>query len=192
MEGSAEILIKNMVCPRCIKVVKESIEKIDLEVLSIQLGRATIKNSKGPIDLISIKRILEAEGFELLENKNSILVEKIKSSMIDLIYNQRIENVKIKFSDFISKETGKDYHYLSTVFSSVQKVTIERYFILQKIERAKELLSYNELSLGEIALKLGYSSISHFSNQFKRIIGVSPIQFRRDGSQNREFIDQLN
>ena len=184
--------VKNMVCSRCIKVVKEDMNKLGLEVENIQLGQVTIKNSHGEINIDAVKDILLSEGFEILEDKNALLKEEIKTAIINLIYSGKIEDLHIKLSDYLANHLNKDYHFLSTVFSTLENSTIEKYYILLKIERAKELLSYNELSLGEISRKLGYSNISHFSNQFRRITGEAPTHYRKDTVSKRKFIDQVN
>lgn len=186
---STKLHVKNMVCPRCIKVLREDMEKLGLIVENIQLGEVIVK---GPIEINAIKDILLSEGFELLEDKNALMVENIKSTIIGLIYSGDIENIHIKISDYLASTLNKDYHFLSTVFSTVERITLERYFILQKIERAKELLSYDELSLSEISRKLGYSNIAHFSNQFRRIVDMSPTQYRKTDRSQRKFIDQIN
>lgn len=191
MEETTELLIKNMVCPRCIRVIKEDMEKLGLEVVSIRLGNVTVRPLSGSVAISAIKASLEREGFELLEDKQALIVENIKKVTISRIYSGDIENSKSKFSEYISEAVGKDYHYLSTVFSSVEHMTIEKYFILQKIERAKELLSYNELSASEIARKLGYSSSPHFSTQFKQVTGMPPSKYRKDTFYARKFIDQV-
>jgi AraC family transcriptional regulator len=184
--------VKNMVCSRCIKVVRESLQGIGLTVEDIQLGIVTVRADSGPVHLPAIRAVLEPEGFELLEDKQAILVEKIKTTVIQLIYSGDIETLRVNFSDYISGVVEKDYHSISTLFSTLEHITLERYLIRQKIERAKELLSYNDLHLNEIARQLGYRSISHFSNQFRRIVGCSPRQYRTGGFAGRNFIDQLS
>lgn len=191
MQETSEILIKNMVCSSCIKVIRNNLEELGLEVITIVLGKAKIRNLSGRIDLEAVKSALESEGFELLENKQAAIIEKVKLAIIDFVYSDKIEKVRLKFSDYITTTVEKDYNYVSTIFSTSESVTIEKYFILQKIERAKELLSYNELSLSDIAKKLGYSSISHFSNQFKSIVGVSPKLYRKEGLEDRKSITDL-
>ncbi|CAN5920099.1 hypothetical protein BH24BAC1_BH24BAC1_08620 [soil metagenome] len=180
-----------MVCPRCIKVVREDLEKLGLEVMQVELGEAVVKTPKGVIDLAAIRETLQSEGFALLEDKLAVVVEKIKAATILLIYSGDLENRTVRFSEYISEAVGKDYHTISTVFSSAEHVTIEKYCILQKVERAKELFSDREQSFNEIARKLGYSSSAHFSNQFKQITGQSPTEFRKNPSSPRKSIDQI-
>lgn len=183
--------IKNMVCPRCIKVVREDLEKMGLEVIRVELGEATVRSHDGTINISDIKEVLEREGFELLEDKQAITIQHVKTAIIKLIYSDQIEEMKVKVSEYITEEVGKDYHHISMVFSAVEHITLERFFILRKIERAKELLSYNELSSGEISRKLGYSIIARFSNQFKQITGYSPLILKmRTDLKNRRPIDK--
>jgi len=185
--------IKNMVCPRCIKVVREDLAKLGLAVVSIQLGQVVVRHPDTPPDRVAIQKILESEGFELLEDKQAMLVENIKTVIIQLIYSGAIGHQTGNFSGYLSEALHKDYHSISVAFSAAMGITVEKYVILQKVERAKELLSYDELSLGTLAHKLGYSSIAHFSNQFKRITGISPAKYRKNSldGQNRNFIDQI-
>lgn len=185
--------IKNMVCPRCIKVVREDLEKLGLEVVTIQLGQVVVRSRTAEIDRATVQKVLESEGFELLEDRQAVLVEGIKTVVIELIYSGAIEHLKGNFSEYLSQTLHKDYHSISVAFSAAMGLTVEKYFILQKVERAKELLSYDELTLSALAHKLGYSSIAHFSNQFKQITGISPTTYRKNSldAQNRKFIDGL-
>ncbi len=180
-----------MVCPRCIKVVREELEKIGLQPISVNLGVAELKNDQ-QLPLLKIKEILDQNGFELLQDKNSALVEKIKGSIIDLIYGNKLQNFHENLSHYLSRDLGKDYSTLTNLFSSVEGLTIEKYFILQKIERVKELLVYNELTLSEIADRLGYSSVQALSNQFKKITGLNPTYFKHIGLEKRKGIDSIN
>ncbi len=183
--------IKNMVCPRCIKVVREDLEKLGLEVMQVELGEAVVKTQKRAINLAAIRETLQSEGFALLEDKLAVVVEKIKAATIALVYSGDLGNRTVRFSEYISEAVGKDYHTISSVFSSAEHVTIEKYCILQKVERAKELFSDREQSFNEIARKLGYSSSAHFSNQFRQITGQSPTEFRKNPSSPRKSIDQI-
>lgn len=137
------------------------------------------------------KKILEENGFELLMDKNARLVEQVKIVVINLIYQNQLEHLNKNFSEVIAHEIGKDYSNLSNLFSSVERITIEKYIILQKIERVKELLVYEELSLGEIAYRLGYSSVQHLSGQFKSVTGLTPSHFKSVKNQRRNVIDQV-
>lgn len=185
--NSSHLYIKNMVCNRCIKVVKEELEKLGLEVRDIKLGEARVKAND--ISLAKIQKALEENGFELLEDKHAILIDRIKTIIIELTHHNRSGKIKGNFSDYLSKETGKDYHFLSHLFSSTEGITIEKYAIHQRIEKAKELLMYGELTLSEISYELDYSSVGHLSSQFKQVTGMSPSAFKKLGSRNT--LDQV-
>jgi YesN/AraC family two-component response regulator len=183
--------IKNMVCPRCIKTVKHELEKLGYETTIEGLGSATIKHSNSEPDFNRIKQVLENEGFELLRDKNSILIDELKTAIINLIFSGDLAEMNINLSTYLSKILNHDYSYLSHLFSSVEGMTIEKYFILQKIERTKELLIYNQLTLSEIAYELGYSNVQYLSTQFKGITGMSPSKFKSNLNQSRSSIDKL-
>lgn len=186
-----ELYIKNMVCNRCIKVVKDELIKMGLTVEKIELGKVEISSPKYSPDLTQIKNVLEANGFELLEDKKAKVVEKIKNLVIELIYSDKLEFLPTTFSSYLEKKLAKDYSSLSNLFSSVENITIEKYIINQKIERVKELLVYNELTLSEIAFRLGYSSVQHLSNQFKKNTGLTPSHFKKIKELKRNPIDML-
>ena len=185
------LTIKNMVCNRCIKVVKEELEKLNLDVRSIILGEAVVGGDEKDLPMSKIKNVLTENGFELIEDKKAKIIEQIKITIIDFIYSD-VEFEKDKnISKILEKKIGYDYNYLSTLFSSIENITIEHYFILQKIERAKELLKYGELTLSEIAYQLGYSSVQHLSNQFKKVTGLTASQFKDLTTQERKPIDKI-
>lgn len=179
-----------MVCPRCIKVVKEELTKMDIEPISVQLGVVEVDAAK-KLPLPEISRVMEENGFELLQDKNSALVEKIKGSIIDLVYSGKLSAFNENLSRYLAHTLAKDYSTLASLFSSIEGITIEKFFILQKIERVKELLVYNELTLSEIAWQLGYSSVQALSNQFKKITGLNPTYFKQIGLEKRKSIDDL-
>jgi AraC family transcriptional regulator len=185
------IFVKNMVCPRCIKAVKAVLETLGMEVVDVQLGVAHVKSAISSKELEAIRQMLEQDGFELLGDKDTIVVEKVKTAIIDLIYSGAIENISINFSSYIAEKVGKDYHYISSIFSASEHITIEKYFILQKIERVKELISYNDSSIGQIADQLGYSSIAHLSSQFKNIVGCTPSKFKKNIIDSRRPINEI-
>ncbi len=186
------LYIKNMVCNRCIKVVKEELEKIGVTIKNISLGEVETELSTEILPLVKIKEVLEKNGFELIENKKAKAVEKIKSFLIKTIYeNETVISETHKYSQLIEKELGLDYNYLSSLFSAQESITIEQYIILQKIERAKELLKYGELTLSEISYKLGYSSVQHLSNQFKKITGFTASQFKSMTKNMRKPLDKI-
>ncbi|MFQ6609274.1 MAG: helix-turn-helix domain-containing protein [Fidelibacterota bacterium] len=185
------IYIKNMVCDRCIRVVKEEFENLGLVVDNIKLGQVTIANPESIKDIQTIEKMLLKNGFEILKDSKAQTIENIKTEIIKLIQSDEMEELNINVSDYISEKVGRDYPYLSHLFSSVESITIEKYFILQRIERVKELLVYNELSLTEIAYKLGYSNVQYLSNQFKKITGLSPSHFKQLKRNQRKTLDNV-
>jgi AraC family transcriptional regulator len=172
-------------------VVKEELEKLHLSIAAIKLGEVTVNQEEKEIDFVGLKKALEENGFELLYDKKALLIEKIKNVIIEIIHQTKQVDVHINFSHLIEKEVGKDYHYLSSLFSSIEGITIEKYIILQRIERAKELLVYNELNFSEIAFKLAYSSVQHFSSQFKKVTGLTPSEFKKLNDKNRKPLDHI-
>lgn len=180
-----------MVCPRCIRVVRDELEKLAIPVSHIELGKVI---SPEPIDeakRLAVKTVLEENGFELIDDKKSLLIESIKTLVIQKIHHSEENFGNINTSDFLSEKLGYDYSYLSHLFSSVEGITIEKYIILQKIEKVKELLVYDELNLNEISYKLGYSSAQHLSNQFKKVTGLTPSHFKKLKENRRKPLDQV-
>lgn len=190
MVSEKTLLIKNMVCSRCIKVVREELQKLGLEVLSIELGEVRIRAEHFPLD--KIKNVLEENGFELIEDRKAAIINRIKSLIIELVYSDRLENIGMNISEYLEQNLNTDYQHLSSLFSSVENITIEHFVILQKVERAKELLKYNELTLSEIAYRLGYSSVQHLSSQFRKVTGFTASEFKSLTSNYRKPIDKLN
>ena len=178
-----------MVCSRCIRVVRDELIQFGLDVIDVQLGKVIL--AKIPQNLKKLNNHLKLNGFELLEDKNAKIVESIKSQILELIYSNSLEEMEINLSQYLAKHLGKDYSTLSKLFSDIESITIEKYFILNKVERVKELMVYNELTLSEIAYKLGYSSVQHLSNQFKKTTGLSPSHFNKS-KQSRRPLDALN
>ncbi len=185
-----KLYIKNMVCSRCKMVVKSELEKAGLEPVSVELGEVEIKednidNVKGPL-LDSLQSL----GFDLIDDKRSRIIEKIKNVIIDQVHHHD-NNAKSNLSDVLIAELPYDYNYLSNLFSDIEGTTIEKYFIAQKIEKVKELLVYDELTLSEIALRLNYSSVAYLSNQFKKVTGLTPSHFRQVGENKRKTLDEV-
>lgn len=183
------IFIKNMVCPRCIKVVRDELLKAGFEVRTVELGSAVITKENGEKKLL--EKILSENGFELLEEKAARLINEIKLFIIDYIRNGKIEDDNIKLSLRLEEYFGKEYGYLSHLFSSSENSTLEKYIIGQKIELAKEWLVYDELSLSEISWKLGYKNVSYLSSQFKQLTGFSPTEFKKLKDHKRKTLDSL-
>ena len=179
-----------MVCNRCKMVVKEELIKFKLHPLAVELGEVEIKDELDPIRKKKLNEVLHQVGFELIDDKKSRLIEKIKNTIVKLIYYSDDE-LKTNFSEHISSLLHHDYSYLSNLFTEVEGITIEKYFISQKIEKVKELLMYDELSLSEIAFKLNYSSVSYLSKQFKKVTGLTPSHFKQLKEKKRKPIDEL-
>ena len=191
MKKEYTIYIKNMVCNRCIMAVDGVFKELNYPVTDIKLGEVSFLVEQGEPDFKFIDDKLRSLGFELIEDKKVKLVEKIKALVVNMIHHQITNDLKVNYSDYIARETGKDYHYLSNLFSEKENITIEKYIILQKIEKVKELLVYDELSLSEIAWQLQYSSTAHLSKQFKQITGFTPTQFKNLKEHNRHPLDEI-
>lgn len=176
---------------RCVKVVDEELTKLGLEIESIELGRVILVDTPSAAQLKDIKTCLEDNGFELIDEKKNQLIDQIKTLIIELVHYDKYKAESVNNSDFLAQETGYDYSYLSSLFSSTEGVSIERYIIHQKIEKVKELLIYDELSLKEIAFQLNYSSAQHLSNQFKKVVGSSPSQFKASKENKRQALDNV-
>ena len=185
----AKIYIKNMVCNRCVLVVKQELEKLNLESLQIALGEVDFLEPPGEKELGQLNQRLTAVGFELLDDEKQKQIEVIKNLLIQKVQQGKIEE-HFSLSEFLSKSLNKDYTLITRLFSEVESITIEHFFILQKIEKVKEWLKYNEFTLSEIAWKLGYSSVAHLSSQFKKITGLTPTNFKNLGGK-RKSIDNV-
>jgi AraC-like DNA-binding protein len=179
-----------MVCGRCEVAVKAELEKMELPVISIQLGEIELSRELAEDETESLADNLKNLGFELLKDEISKTIWQIKNLVIHLVH-YRNENIKINLSTYISEELSQDYSTLSKLFSEREGITIGHYFIAQKIEKAKELLVYNELSLSEIADQLNYSNVAHLSNQFKKVTGFTPTHFKKLEQNTRKQIDSL-
>ena len=184
--------IKNMVCPRCIKVVKDEFEKLKIPVESVELGKVTTPFELNAEKTKAVQKVLEENGFELIDDRKSKLIDSIKTLIIQKIHHSKDNNIQsINSSDYISGELGYDYSYLSNLFSSVEGITIEKYIINQKIEKVKELLVYDELTLNEISYQLAYSSVQHLSSQFKKVTGLTPSHFKKLKENKRKPLDSV-
>lgn len=185
-----KIYIKNMVCNRCIMVVKNELERMGYKPVSLTLGEVEIEKEINRNEKAAINSHLQTFGFELIDDKKSKLIGQIKSLIIELVHNQNSQ-LKANLSDLLSSKLHHDYTYLSNIFSEVEGLTIEKYFIAQKIEKVKELLVYDELSLSEIAFQLNYSSVAHLSNQFKKVTGLTPSHFKNIKVYKRKPLDEV-
>jgi len=179
-----------MVCDRCKWVVKTELEKLGHQVMVVSLGEVELHDEPSAGQLEAIEQKLQEFGFELISDKSSVLIEQIKTLIIELVrHPSAIENQNL--SQYLSRQLHKDYSTLSKLFSEVSGITIEQYFILQKIEKVKELIVYDELNLTQIADELGYSSVAHLSNQFKKITGLTPRHFKELKHKQRNSLDEI-
>jgi AraC-like DNA-binding protein len=184
--------IRNMVCDRCIRAVREELTHLGLEVRAVELGSAQVAPGTKPIDLVQIRRVLAENGFELIEDKRRKTIEAVKIEIVKLVHRSPDgKSRRPRLSTHLAAVVGQDYHALSTLFSSTEGITIEQFFILQRIERAKELLKYGEKNLSEISWDLGYSSVQHLSNQFRQVTGMTPTAFRTIGKGKRKPLDKV-
>lgn len=182
--------IKNMVSLRCKMLVREEIERIGLHFVNVDLGWVEILEDISTQDYSKLNLNLQKSGLEILDDNQSILIERIKNVIIAMVHHSD-EIPKVNYSDFLSEKLNYDYTYLSNMFSEVQQTTIQNFIIIHKIERAKELLIYDELSLSEIANKLNYSSSGHLSNQFKKVTGISPSYFKLLKDKQRQYLENI-
>lgn len=182
--------IKNMVCNRCKMVVKAELEKLGFKPLLVELGEVTLAENITADDKIKISGQLTHFGFELLEDKKTQVAEQIKTAIINLVHYTK-EPLKINLSTYLSEQLKQEYSSLSSVFSELENQTIEKYFIAQKIEKAKEMLTYGELTLSEIAFQLNYSSVAHLSAQFKKVTGITPSAYKATSKENRKTLDEV-
>lgn len=189
--------IKHMVCDRCVMVVREQLEKAGFAPSDVQLGEVTFDKDLTAAEQEKVKEILEPLGFGIIDDKKHLAVEKIKQAIISLVHQDSLtgqdnaDGLRTNLSDYLSEKLGFDYKYLSSTFSDEENVTIEQYFIAQKVERVKELLVYGELTLTEIAYRMNYSSVAYLSAQFKRVTGFTPSEFRKIKGDRRRAIDKI-
>ena len=179
-----------MVSLRCKMVVKEQLNTLGIKYLSINLGQVELMEPINPVDREKIRTALLKSGLELMDDKKSILIEKIKGIVVEMIHYED-ELPKVNFSDHLSKKLNYSYTYLANLFSETEGTTIEHFIIIHKIERVKELIIYDELNLTEIAYKLHYSSVSHLSNQFRKITGLTPSFFKSLKDKKRSNLENM-
>ncbi|MFD1186409.1 helix-turn-helix domain-containing protein [Pontibacter rugosus] len=187
MEGTT-FQIKNMVCPRCITVISTELEGLGVAFEIDRLGEITIFDHD-QVDMAAVKQVLGKHDFELIQDKDELLVEQVKLAALDLVQGHVTTN--LRNSDYVAERVGQSYSSLSKTFSRREGVTIEKYLILQKIEKVKELLGYGEMNLSEIARKLGYSSVHHLSNQFKSVTGLTVNQYKDSEDRDRSALGRV-
>lgn len=185
-----KLYIRNMVCRRCKMAVLAEFDKLSIKPLLIELGEIELSAPITETQKQSLSQGLYALGFELIDDKKSKTIEKIKNLIIDVVHNKD-NDLKTNLSHYLTEQLSQEYSALSNLFSEVEGLTIEQYFIAQKIERVKELLMYNELSLSEIAHRLNYSSVAHLSRQFSKITGFTPTHFKSLKDRKRRQIEDL-
>lgn len=185
-----KLIIKNMVCPRCIMAVEQILNDYNIQPKYVRLGEVELASEPTQQMLDQLSKDLFKIGFELLDDQKKQQIEQIKTLIIQKVQQGQVED-HFSISKYLSEKIFKDYSSLSKLFSEVEGVTIEQFFILQKIEKAKEWLIYNEQSLGDIAINLGYSSPQHLSSQFKKLTGMTPSQFKQLGALHRKPLDNV-
>jgi len=184
--------IKYMVSNRCKIAVKEELQKLGLHFIIVDLGEVEIMEVISNEQREHLKLALHNSGFELMDDKRAILIEKIKNTIIEMVHHTETDEMKkINFSVFLSDKLKYDYTYMANLFSEVQGTTIEQFIISHKIERIKELIIYDELNISEIAWKMNYSSLAHMSNQFKKVTGLSPSHFKQLKNKRRNPIEDI-
>jgi len=179
-----------MVSARCKIVVKQELKKLGFHYIIVDLGEVDIMETISDEQRERLRLALLKTGLELMDDKKAILIERIKNTIIEMVH-YKDELLKVNFSDYISEKLGYDYTYLANLFSEIQGTTIEKYIIAHKIERVKELIIYNELSLTEIAWNMHYSSVAHLSNQFRKITGLTPSHFKNLKNKRRKTIEDI-
>lgn len=180
-----------MSCHCCVRIVREELEKIGVKVNSVSLGEADITYNISEPGFDVIRKVLAENGFELVQNREEAIVEQIKIAVIELIHLSNNSNSIIRNSDYLVDKIQLSYQYLSNLFSQHEQITLEKFIILHKIEKVKELLSYDELTLSEIAFQMGYSSVQYLSTQFRSITGLSVTEYKRDPVKSRIPLDDL-
>ena len=186
------LTIRNMVCDRCIRVVREELETLGLALNRIELGEVDADELPKSVSVDDVRRVLQVNGFELIDDRKQSLIEHIKRLLINEIQHLKGERLPTEnYSTFLERKLGYEYSYLSSLFSSNEGQTLEKYTIALKIEKVKEWLMYGELSLTEMAWRLSYSSVQHLSNQFKQVVGQTPGQFRKSAGAARRSLDTI-
>lgn len=180
-----------MVSTRCKMAVKEELKKLGLHFTPVELGEVEIMENISVEQREQLKTALLVSGLELMDDKRSVLIEKIKNTIIEMVHHTDGETIKTNFSDFLSEKLNHDYTYMANLFSEVQGTTIAQFMIAHKIERIKELMIYDELNITEIAWKMNYSSVAHLSNQFKKMTGLSPSHFKQLKDKRRSPLEEI-
>jgi YesN/AraC family two-component response regulator len=184
------LYIKNMVCDRCIATVNFQLAQLGITGSKVKLGEVRLNEDLNILLIKTLDKNLKSCGFEILIDRKRKIIEKIKNAVIYIVHTSK-EELKVNYSIFLENELKMDYKYLSNLFSEIENITIEKYIILQKIERVKELLVYNEMTLSQISDSLGYSNVSYLSNQFKKITGFTPSYYKTVKDKKRTALDKV-
>lgn len=190
MAKAMRLYVKYMVSERCKMIVRSELDLLNLPYLSVELGVIELLNPLSDLDKINLTAHLKKFGLVIMDDKRAILVESIKNLIVQMIHYSE-EVPRVNYSDYISEKLGYDYTYLANVFSEVKGTTIQQYIIINKIERVKELLLYDELTLTEISHRMHYSSVAHLSNQFKKITGLTPTFFKGLTQKRRQNLEDM-
>ncbi|WP_121666309.1 helix-turn-helix domain-containing protein [Mesonia aquimarina] len=192
MKGPKEFWIKNMVCSRCLKVIKQELQELGVTVLSLELGRLLVEAPKKTSNEIveAVTTVLHANNFEIVQNEEEMLTERIKIILIEQLQELPL-HIKVKTSELLASRLHKDYKTLSRLFSANQQTTIEKYFIKLKIEKVKELIQLKQHSFSDIGCLLDYSSVNHLSRQFKEVVGMSMTDYKNTEKWKRNFYDEI-
>jgi hypothetical protein len=190
MTKSEQLLIKNMVCQRCILTVEHILKNAGIPFSQVTMGEVQLERKLSPVEMDAVRKELSNVGFELIESRMNKIIEDIKLAVLDY-FSSPAGKQSQNLSAFITDRIPNDYSYLSDLFSSVEGKTIEQFFILQRIEKVKELLVYDQLSLTQIAYETGYSSVHHLSAQFKKVTGLTPSHFKNIAGEKRKSLDRI-
>ncbi|MCU0346989.1 MAG: AraC family transcriptional regulator [Saprospiraceae bacterium] len=185
-----KLFIKYMVSNRCKLAVKDELKKLGLHFVLVELGEVEIMEELTPEQRTQLKADLLLSGLELMDDRKGILIERIKNAIVEMVHHSD-ETLKTNFSDYLSEKLHYDYTYLANLFSEVQGTTIGQFIIAHKIERIKELITYGELNISEIAWKMNYSSVAHLCNQFKKVTGLTPTHFKQLKDKRRNPIEEI-
>jgi AraC family transcriptional regulator len=180
-----------MVCDRCKMAVQQELDNAGISYSKIELGEVDLTSELSPDQFSKFSEKITKLGFEIIEDKTARIISSIKSAVIEYVRDPSPKVRKLKFSSYLADKLNKDYNSISNLFSELEGTTIEQYLIHQKIERVKELLVYDELNLSEVAHQLGYSSVQHLSNQFKKVTGLTPTHFKNLGEKRRTSLDKI-
>lgn len=185
-----KLVIRNMVCARCIAAVQRVLNDHDIPVKNIELGEVELLEDLSKQRIDAMRKPLQQAGFELVHDRDAALIEKIKSAIVQLVHHNGSNGERVKLSDHLSSILNREYSSLASLFSEVEGITMEHFFLLQRLERVKELIKYGEFTLSEIAFQTGFSSVAHLSAQFKKLTGMTPTAFKEIGA-GRSPLDQV-